>query len=424
MKFARLLAGAALGVTMFSAGAQAPAIDVAMTMSEAMSLAERADRQVRAREAQLAVAEATSLEAESTLFSNPEISLGRTRRNPSQSDGSINEWSVGIAQPFETGGQSTHRREAAAAALDALRAEIAAARRLARASAALRYIDVLAAQRRLRIEQRSADLFAETARAIARRRAAGEDTRLDANVALIEAERARNALSAARERLLDARGELATLLQLPAASLPQVDGELKAQSSRAAEMDLDRLLISAQPLPDLQALAARAQAARARYATERAARYPDVTVGLGVGREGAGDGRERVTMLTFSVPLPIFKRNGVAIGQARTEVQEAEIARSVAARDVPASIRRLWSRIQSQRERVERLVGATIPASDDNQRLVGRSRQSGQIGLLEQLIVNRQALDAERDLTDALAELHMTRVELESAAGLPIEAIQ
>jgi cobalt-zinc-cadmium efflux system outer membrane protein len=46
-----------------------------------------------------------------------------------------------------------------------------------------------------------------------------------------------------------------------------------------------------------------------------------------------------------------------------------------------------------------------------------KSRQAGQIGLLDQLVVNRQALDAERDLNDALAEYHATRIELENAAG-------
>jgi len=33
------------------------------------------------------------------------------------------------------------------------------------------------------------------------------------------------------------------------------------------------------------------------------------------------------------------------------------------------------------------------------------------------LLVNRQALDAARDLNDALAEYHATRIELEEAAG-------
>jgi cobalt-zinc-cadmium efflux system outer membrane protein len=145
-----------------------------------------------------------------------------------------------------------------------------------------------------------------------------------------------------------------------------------------------------------------------------------VTVGLNVGREGPSDGRERVTTLSLSVPLPLFKRNDAAIGQAMSDDAGRDRA-CRATRDGQAQVRRLWSRLDSQRERVARLQRAMVAASADNQQLAAKSRQAGQIGLLDQLLVNRQALDAERDLNDALAEFHTTRIELENAAGWPQE---
>ncbi len=84
-------------------------------------------------------------------------------------------------------------------------------------------------------------------------------------------------------------------------------------------------------------------------------------------------------------------------------------------------MRQLWSRLTSQRDRVQRLQRVMVPASNDNQQLSVKSRQAGQIGLLDQLIVNRQTLDAERDLTDLLADVQTTRIELEHAAGWPLE---
>ena len=332
-------------------------------------------------------------------------------------DGNAREWGLGIAQPIEIGGQQARRREAASASLEALRAEIEDARRQARADASLRFHAVLAAQRRVRLEQRSVELFDGTAQAVAKRRSAGEDTRLDANVALIEAERARNALAVSQEHLQDAKAELATALQLPPSAVPEVVGDLGVPNGAPLPYGLDQLLASAQALPRQRALAAREDAARARIGVERASRYPDVTVGLNVGREGPADGRERVTTLTLSVPLPLFKRNDAAIGQAMSDATQAEIERAAATRDGQAQVRRLWSRLDSQRERVARLQRAMVAASADNQQLAAKSRQAGQIGLLDQLLVNRQALDAERDLTDALAEFHTTRIELENAAG-------
>ena len=361
-----------------------------LTLAEALRLAETASPAVRAREAQLAAAEGSRREAASLLFNNPELSVERTRRSAATPDGNAREWGLGIAQPIEIGGQQARRREAASASLEALRAEIEDARREARADASLRFHAVLAAQRRVRLEQRSVELFDGTAQAVAKRRSAGEDTRLDANVALIEAERARNALAVSQEHLQDAKAELATALQLPPSAVPEVVGDLGVPNGAPLPYGLDQLLASAQALPRQRALAAREDAARARIGVERASRYPDVTVGLNVGREGPADGRERVTTLTLSVPLPIFKRNDAAIGQAISDATQAEIERAAATRDGQAQVRRLWSRLDSQRERVARLQRAMVAASADNQQLAAKSRQAGQIGLLDQLLVNRQ----------------------------------
>lgn len=421
MRFHFLALAFVLAASTVPVGAQNTPAAGPLTLAEAMRLAETAHPSVRSREAQLAAADGARREAASPLANNPELSTERTRRRASAADPSATEWTLGIAQPFETGGQQARRREAAAATLDALRAEIEEARRQARADAALRFHAVLAAQRRVQLEQRSLDLFEGTAQAVAKRRSAGEDTRLDANVALIEAERARNALAQAREHLLDARGELGTMLQLRPDAVPEVMGELSPPSGESAPYGLDQLLAAAQGLPRQRAFALREDAARARVGVERASRYPDVTVGVNVGREGPASGRERVTTLSLSVPLPLFKRNDAAVGQALSEATQAEIERTSAKRDAQAQLRRLWSRLASQRERVLRLQKAMLSASADNQQLAAKSRQAGQIGLLDQLLVNRQAIDAERDLNDALAEFHATRIELEHAAGWPQE---
>jgi outer membrane protein, heavy metal efflux system len=411
----------ALAASATLAGAQNAPGTAALTLAEAMRLAESAHPTVRIREAQFAAAEGARREAAAPLFNNPELSAERTRRHVPAADSRANEWSVGIAQPIEIGGQQSRRREAAAATLDALRAEIDDARRQARVDAALRFYAVLALQRRVQLEQRSLELFESTAQAVEKRRAAGEDTRLDANVALIEAERARNALASAREHLLDARSGLGTVLQLPPSAMPEIAGEVATPVGERLPYELERLLISARDLPKQRALAARQDAARARVGVERASRYPDVTLGVNVGREGPGDARERVTTLSVSVPLPLFKRNDAAIGQALSEADQAEIERSVALRDVQAQVRRLWSRLDSQRERAQRLQRAMVAAAGQSQDLAAKSRQAGQIGLLDQLLVNRQTLDAERELNDALAEYHATRIELEQAAGWPLE---
>ena len=418
MRFPLVALALVLAAISITAGAQPAVTPAALTLDEAMRLAEAAHPSVLARQAQLAAAEGTRREAAAWLFNNPELGTEGIRRRANATGSSWSEWSVGISQPFETGGQQAKRREAAAAGLDALRAEVDDTRRQARVEAATRFLAVLSAQQRVQLEQRSVDLFERSAQAVVKRRAAGEDTRLDANVALVEAERARNALALAGERLIDARSALGTAVRLLPNTLPEVVGEL-GSTIAPLPYRLEQLLASVQNLPRQRALVAREDAARARLGVERGSRNPNVTVGVHVGREGPSNDSERLAIVSLSLPLPMFKNNDAAIGQAMTDMTQAEVERAAGLRDTEVRVRQLWSRLTSQRERIQRLQRVLMPASTDNQQLSAKSREAGQIGLLDQLIVNRQAIDAERDLIDLLAEMHITRIELEYAAGWP-----
>ncbi|MHB1123158.1 MAG: TolC family protein [Ramlibacter sp.] len=387
-----------------------------LTLPEALALAEAANPVLRAKQAQLSAAQGAVTDARAVLQSNPQLSLESTRRRALASGGdkAWNELNAGIAQTFEIAGQPVWRREAAYAGLDAVGLDIEDQRLQQRAEVARRFYRVLALQRRVALEGEAARLFADTAQVVERRRAAGQDTRLDANVALVEAERARNQLASTQEQLLEARAALATPLQLSQEQLPVVEGVLEPSS---LGYDEAALLAHASAQPKLQALSARERSARARLKLEQAARYPDVTLGVFAGREGPSLGRQRLTTFSLSVPLPLFRRNATAIGQAASEASQASIERQSAERDTPTQVHALWERLQSLRQRVERLERSVLPMLSRNEQLSSRSLEAGQIGLLELLVTNRQVLDARRDLLDALLDYQTTRLTLEATAG-------
>ena len=396
----------------------------ALTLSEALSLAESANPALRTRQAQLAAAEGLRRDTAAPLFNNPQLSVDQVRRSVPQAGAGTerrNEWGAGVFQTFEIAGQQGHRRELANSALSALRLEIADTRRQVRAEVTGRFYRVLALQQRTVLEAQALKLFEDTAAAVEKRRAAGEDTRLDANVAKVEAERARNQLALAGEQLIDARAELAATLQLPPASLPEATGDLAALPGGYS---LDTLLAAVEAQPRLRALAERENSAAARLKLERASAYPDVTVGVRADREGPSAARERLTTLSVSVPLPLFRRNAAGIGQATSELSQVRIDRQTQLRDAQANVTALWAKRASLETRVRRLQQSVLPALDDNQQLSIKSRRAGQIGLLELIVVNRQALDARRDLIEALAEYHATRLALEASAGWPQDESQ
>lgn len=394
----------------------------ALTLEEAWRQAERANPALRRKAAQQAAVEGAAQDASALFFNNPQINWEGTRREvpqPGLPDERRKEWSAGLSQTLEIGGQRGYRVSASEAAMAAQAAELESLRRELQVLVAQQAYRVQALQQRVGVEEAALILFEQTATAVAKRRAAGEDTKLDANVAVVEAERARSQLDATREQLSEVRNDLAATLQWPAGMQPEVSADL----ADGLEQPLPALapLLSALPTqPRVRALAAQEDSARSRLGLERASRIPDVTLGLSMGHEGASDARERLTTLSLSVPLPLFKRNASGVGEASAALTQAQIERESSLRDGEASVRSLHARLQSLQRRVQRLQSVVAPTLASNAQLSEKSRRAGQIGLLEHIVVSRQALDARRDLIDAQLDFQNTRLALMQAAGLPL----
>jgi cobalt-zinc-cadmium efflux system outer membrane protein len=389
-----------------------------LTLEQAWQLAESANPVLRQALGQRPAAEGELADASALLWNNPALRAERVRRDvpePAQSIDRRREWSAGIEQTFEIAGQQGYRRRAADLQLEALGASTDNVRCEVRARVERALVQVLALQERIATERLSLRLVEEAARFVRKRVDAGEDSRLDGNLATVEAERARNQIGALEELLLDARADLAAELQLTPQALPVASGNL---AGAALTHSLDTLLARAAERPRLRALSLREEAARQRLGLEKAARYPDVTVGLFTGREGSASARERLTTVTLTVPLPLFRRNATGVGRAASELAQARIEHEVEQRNGDAGIRTLWQKQQSLERRVDSLQKAVLPALEENQRLSTKSLQAGEISLAQLMLVNRQVLDGRRDLSDAQLELRLTRVALRLAAGV------
>lgn len=390
-----------------------------LTLALALQIAESNNATLRATQAQLDAAHGARREARSPLYNNPQVLIDRTRRDVPQAGLPTDrrwEWGAGITQALEIAGQQGLRRDIAGASLTAVQEDIEATRRDVRAEVAQKFFRVLGLQQRITVEEQAVRLFEGTANAVQKRRAAGEDTKLDANLAAVESERAHNQLAMLQEQRDDAAAELGVAMQAASRILPKVTGDLE-RGLDAGLPNVDDLLATASSQPRLRSLTARVDSARSKLGLERAGRYPDVTVGVNVGREGSMDARERLTTLSVSLPLPVFRRNDAAIGQASTDLTQAQIEREAARRDLDSQVRVLWYRLQSLKQRVQRLKGSVLPTLADNEQLSLKSQRAGEIGLLELIVVNRQTLDARRDLIDALVDFQTTRIALEHAAG-------
>ena len=393
------------------------ALSAPLTLEQAWEQADQANPALRSVQANLAAAQGELTDARALLWNNPQLATDLRKHiipqtnNPAQVN---HEWTVGLSQTFEIGGQQGQRRSAAEQSFAATQEVIADTRRQLRAEVEQRFVQVLSLQLRIQMEEQTRKLIEGAATAVRKRVAAGEDSRLDGNLAKVEAERAQNQVSLLREQLVRSRADLATLLQLPSDNLPVADGSL--DTPRAA-YTLEELLAGATNRPLLRAFDYREKAARSRLGLERAAVYPDVTLGLSTGRAGTADARENITGLSVSLPLPLFRRNDTGIGRATTELTQVQVQQQAAQRDARAQVLALWERLQGLKSRVKRLSESVLPSLEENRHLSAEAFRAGEIGLLQLLLVNRQVLDGQRDLLDARTELRLTQVVIEAAAG-------
>ena len=392
-----------------------------LTLDAAWTLAEQANPELRKARAALDAAQGEIRDASVLLFNNPSVTLENRRRSlfqPGQSDAQRRDGGAGLSQTFEIAGQQGFRREAAQTGLSALEQEIAETRRRVRATVEGRFVQVLALQSRIDTERRTLDLIERNTQLSRKRVEAGEDSKLDGNLATVDAERARNQLAILQEQLIRARADLAALLQLPERELPAATGELMP---RTVSYVLDDLLAAVSSRPAVRALELREQSARSRLDLAHAARYPDLTLSLSTSREAGIDGRDSIATVGITVPLPLFRRNATGIGRASTDLAQTQIDKVAVVRDARATVVAAWQRRESLRERVKRLAEVVRPKLEENLSLSERAFRDGEVGLPQLLLLQRQVLDAQRDLVEARLELRLVQIELEYTAGWPVE---
>lgn len=391
-----------------------------LTLDQALERALSTSPAIRAAQAALPAIEGELAEARAPLFNNPQISGEYGTRDTAQAGAPSmrdRDWAVAFSQTFEIAGQQRLRRESGLSARAAAEHNVNEVRAQIVMEVADRFIKVLGLEARITAEEETLALVERSAQAIARRVEAGEDSVLDSNLARVEAERARNSVAALREQLIQTNAELGGAIQWPPAEPLQIKGSLDQPPHLHT---LQELLDSAVQRPLLRTLELKERAARSRLSLERSLVYPDITLGISHAKEGPSDGRERITLFTMSVPLPVFKRNQAGIGRAQTELTQVEIDRQSAARQVEAQVRTFWARRQNLLERVTRLNQALLPRLTENQELTRKAFDAGELGLSQLLLANRQLIDAQRELIEARTELRLATIALDAAAGLTL----
>lgn len=390
--------------------ARAPSLASTLDAARASSPALRAARE--------ALAAARARERQSRSIANPVLGYGREQTS---GGGQTNSQDIAqLEQPVELGGQRAARGAAARA-----RAEIAAARlKLAERDVVFEttraYATLAAAQRRVALAQEATRAFVEAERITTERLRAGDVAGYDARRLQLEAARYAVQAASARLALHEARVALASLLDVPPASVGASLGSLQRQSLASTDSLTALALVTR---PELQMMQQQIDATRADARLAAAERVPVLTVSAGYKRESSATpqtpspGSLHGFVAGFSLPLPLFDRRRGAIEAAVADTRVREAERDSLRRRVRAEVNEARAAVDV----VESQLALLRPQLGENMQAALRAVQAayveGEIPLATWLDAVRAYQDAEGTFASLEADAMIRRAALERAVG-------
>ncbi|MFL5354533.1 TolC family protein [Archangium sp.] len=378
-----------------------------LTLEEALALARQRAPALLEAAGRVAEARGPVAGASPLLHDNPTLELEAGPRRLATGEIAPNVV-VGLSQPLELGGKRGSRLDAARAGLARETARQRDTERLVLGDVAATFLRALHARERLRLARGAEEAARDFSQSTQRRFEAGDVPVVDVNVARVALARARAEVASAEGAELALLGELRGLLGLPADAALALRGDLSALA--AQPMELPPTLPER---PDVTALVAELEEAKAERRLGEGSAWPDVNVGV----RYANEGDERAILGALGVSLPLFARGQSARVTGEARVRRLQVALEAARRAQSVQVRAALAQYRKEREAVELLEREALPLLADNEVLARKSYEAGEMGLAEFLLVRRDVLESRTDYLDRLLQAALSRVQLTVQTG-------
>lgn len=402
-------------------GATQTRIDtIRLSLADARALALRANPELRASRLDIDIARGQLRQAGLLMRANPETDV--------LAGGEGAEFGVG--QEIEIAGQRGARRAAATAGLARATASVTNVARTAVGEVDRRFYGFVASDRRKLLAEEILALNQRLAEASDRRLQAGQISRLEFNLAIVEFGRSRARAIAARRARAEVVAELQQLLGLEptTAIVPVVDSTLvplaaeatsvgpmpalvpapalsaiTAVGGRRPALALDSLItLALSRRPDLVARSAAVREATAQVSVARRDAFPNLLL-RAASEPVEGGSREFRPGLGLTVPA--FNRNQGEVQARRAAATQAEIERVTLMLRVRSEVSRAVASYESAAAETNVLETTVLAPARENRRLLEIAFREGKVGLPVLLLIRNQVIDAELEYWDAwLAE--------------------
>jgi cobalt-zinc-cadmium efflux system outer membrane protein len=393
-------------------GQSAPEGDtLVVTLEEARTLAVRANPELLAASWRPTAARG-DIRSARTLQFNPDVAF--EARSPAGGFASRYEAELGLE--IEIAGQRGLRIGASEASYQAVRSGFENEGRHVLQDVGRAYHGLVAAEQRLALAEEVDRLNAQLLEAVGTQRREGEVSLLEANLASVEAARARAGALEARSARTTAALELGRLIAIdPSVPLRTAGASSVAAPTGAERSSDERVQQAIARRPDLRAVAQDVERAREEERLARRESFPNLRVaGLATREDPLMDPRFG---LAVGIEFPLFNRNQGLTGRRRAEIAEVEQLRRATELRVRVEVEDALRIYAAAQREVEILETEMLGPIRENQGLLEIAYREGKIDLATLLLLRNQLLDAELSYWAAWERREWARTDLESATG-------
>lgn len=414
------VAGVLLIVGSFGFNSSGFAAENVFDLRQAVEFALSNNGELKALREEKGIREAGRIKA--GLFPNPVLELDGTTGELTGSKFE-NTLSVGISQEIPTMGKRGKRLAVAGKEIESFDRQVDNSGRLLIEEVKTTFYDLLLAEKRVELAQRSIALNSQLLDITKQRFEVGDIPELEVNLASVEVARSQGRKVEAERELSPTKARLLALLGIPSSESATFSGNLEGNSYTKSLEDLKVLALKKRP--DLKALEAEKAKGDAEVTLARAERIPNVTLGMGYQRENSAidvsgeeiKSRDNLIGLKLSIPIPLFDRNQSGIMEAKARRASAEnralYARNVVERDVESAYAKLTAADKS----LAIYEKDIIPQLEENLKLVQEAYRLGEVGILTVVEEQKKFFEVNDGYLTALYNRQVAFVKLESVVG-------
>jgi cobalt-zinc-cadmium efflux system outer membrane protein len=335
--------------------------------------------------------------------------------------------SFGVSQEFLLAGKREKRLAVAEQNLEVHRWQVTDRERVLRENVKSAFYDVILAEQRIKLADRSIALNRQLLEVTKERLSAGDIPELEMNLVKVEMARSEGNRIDVEIALNRNKTELWTLMGLSIGKSPALVGTLESEIPMAKSL-LDLKQFAYGKRPDLKALEAEKVRGNSDISLARAEGVPNFTAGLAFKRDttaidvGGVEGRDTAYTigLKLSIPIPVFDRNQAGVQEARARQNSTESRLSAVGKTVEREVETAYASFLNAEKVLSLYRTNIIPQLEENLKLTREAYQIGEVGILTVIQEQKKFFEVNDGYLLALHGRNVAFIKLESAVAVDL----